>query len=111
MSAMSIPGLDTYLTTTEAPRRKYRDRDEAVDAIAAEIRTNRDQMLALLEEDDSQREDSDLADELRELRLLLAAPEHDTRAARELSIKRRDIRLQCQDLAKAHAALVVDGEI
>lgn len=111
MSAMSIPGLDTYLTTSDEPRRKYRTREEAVDAIAAEIRADRDRMLGLLEEDDSQREDSELADELRELVLLLAAPENDTRAARELAIKRRDIRSRCRDLVQAEAGQIVDGEI
>lgn len=111
MNAYAVPNLDAHLAADPFPAPRYRDRDEHVDAVTAEIRADRDRMLVLIEEADTERDESELLDELRQLRwLLAAAPDKDLRAASELMLYRRDFRKQMDELAKSEAQFVVDGE-
>jgi hypothetical protein len=109
MNAMSLPGLDAHLTADPFPRRRFRSEDEAREEITREIRTDRDRMLALLDENAADQDDDEALAEFRNLILLLAAPESDTRAADELATCRRQYRALLKDLADKEAQHVIDN--
>lgn len=109
MNAMHLPGLDTWLTGEDTPRRRYATPEEARDAIAHELLADHSRMRALFEEDATTQDVSELIDELIELRFLLSRPDDDPSAARDLEITRRDMASKAKKLAADEAKYQVDN--
>lgn len=106
---MHIPGLDDFLTSSDAPRRRFRCPEDALAELSAELLADHSRMRALFEEDATTQDVSELVEELVELRFLLSRPETDTTAARELAITRRDMATKARKLAADEAQYQMDN--
>jgi hypothetical protein len=106
---MHIPGLDSWLTVEDEPRRRYACVEDAVTELSAELLADHSRMRALFEEDATTQDVSELVEELIELRFLLSRPDDDKSAARDLAITRRDMASKAKKLAEDEAKYQVDN--
>lgn len=74
-----------------------------------ELLADHSRMRALFEEDATTQDESELVEELIELRFLLSRPETDTRALSELAIWRKDLASKAKELAQHEAKYQADN--
>lgn len=110
MNIMDMPGLDSWLTSPDAPRGpRYACAEDALYGMSRELLADHSRMRALFEEDATTQDVSELVEELIELRFLLSRPETDTRALSELAIWRKDLATKAKKLAEAEAQYQMDN--